>query len=51
MPVYGDGLITLSGKAKGFSFKGNRGKKFKLCFKDEYINRIFKGINNFKVYN
>jgi phosphomannomutase len=45
MPFYGDDLIKLSEKAKGFSFKRNRGKKFKQCFKDEYINRIFKGIN------
>jgi phosphomannomutase len=45
MPFYGDDLIKLSEKAKGFSFKRNRGKKIKQCFKDEYINRIFKGIN------
>ena len=45
MPFYGDDLIKLSEKAKGFSFKRNRGKKFKKCFKDEYINRIFEGIN------
>ena len=45
MPFYGDDLIKLSEKAKGFSFKRNRGKKFKHCFKDKYINRIFKGIN------
>ena len=45
MPFYGDDLIKLSEKAKGFSFKRNRGKKIKQCFKDEYIDRIFKGIN------
>ena len=45
MPFYGDDLIKLSEKAKGFSFKRNRGKKFTQCFKHEYINRIFKGIN------
>jgi phosphomannomutase len=50
MPFYGDDLIKLSEKAKGFSFKRNRGKKFKQCFKDEYIKRIFKGINLKKRY-
>jgi len=45
MPFYGDDLIKLSEDAKDFSFKSKKGIKFNQCFKDEYINRIFKGIN------
>ena len=45
MPFYGNDLKELSERAKKFSFKKKRGDKTYKCFKDEYIKRIFKGIN------